>query len=101
MGMDEALKTLYDFGDEWDILKVEARRSAPGCDLNISIAFSHGSETQVIELLGCKDYWSVEALLEADRVRFSNVSDSQLEYGRIVVECFSDAYGIFKCDELA
>ncbi len=99
--MEEELNTLCEFNSTWDLIEVVVVRSASGCPLNIKLTFTNKLENKSLELIGCKESDSIENLLEADRIRISKIAGSQLEFGSICVECFSDAYCYFTCDGLA
>jgi len=96
----ESTTKKYDFGDSWDLTQVNISRKALGCPITLQLDFSRLHEVKKIELRECRDYGIIESLLDAERVVLSKMNGNQTEFGSIQVECFSESYAEYFCDEV-
>lgn len=89
------MKKLHDFTDSWYVDRIIIERETPGPRVKLSLRFTNDSEFKEIVLIHPDSEKVFAELLDAERVSISEETDSQREFGTILIECFGESY--FKC----
>lgn len=87
-------------GVDWFLNEMTASREAPEQPLSVILKYCRDDETHFIEMIGVRDYLSLDSLLEADRIQIKENEGSYLEYGRFTFECYGETYSEYYADDI-